>query len=186
MLWVGILMIDDLSVATSANFYSIRKKLSDKAIDDLFVKLRASHGVTAHNEFKHTREQLDGVRWSAVCFRYENPPSFLEDATAIRESLCGFLLLIEYQGYAAVLSSRLSLPSSFKTAHLSAVATARVEGAIAKADAIFQRMTMRNMSISPYAMRAKTLEAPNLANVVGPAGSRRYAPRTYSVVANGT
>lgn len=72
------------------------------------------------------------------------------------------------------------------SAHLSAVATSRVEGAIARADAIFQRMTMRNMSISPYAMRAKTLEAQNLAHVIGPAGSRRYAPRTYSVVANGT
>jgi hypothetical protein len=179
-------MIDDLSVATSANFYRIRKKLSDKAVEDLFVALRASHGVTAHNEFKHTREQLDGARWSAVCFRYESPPSFLEDTTEIRESLCGFVLLIEYQGHAAVLSSRLSLPASFKTTHFSAVATARVEGAIASADAIFQRMTMRNMSISPYAMRAKTLEAQNLANVVGPAGSRRYAPRTYSVVANGT
>ena len=179
-------MIDDLSVATSANFYSIRKKLSDKAVERLFVALRASHGVTAHNEFKHTREQLDGARWSAVCFRYESPPSLLEDTTEIRESLCGFVLLIEYQGHAAVLSSRLSLPASFKTTHLSAVATARVEGAIAKADAVFQRMTMRNMSISPYAMRAKTLEASNLANVVGPAGSRRYAPRTYSVVADGT
>lgn len=179
-------MIDNLSVATSANFYSIRKKLSNKAVEDLFVGLRASHGATAHNEFKHTRQQLDGARWSAVCFRYESPPSFLKDTTAIRESLCGFLLLIEYQGYAAVLSSRSSLPSSFKTIHLSAVATARIEGAIALADAIFQRMTMRNMSISPYAMRAKTVEAQNLANVVGPAGSRRYAPRTYSVVANGT
>ncbi|MGO7371734.1 hypothetical protein AB9E19_13235 [Rhizobium leguminosarum] len=179
-------MIEDLSVATSANFYSIRKRLSNKAVEDLFVALRASHGATAHNEFKHTRQQLDGARWSAVCFRFESPPSFLKDTTAIRESLCGFLLLIEYQGHAAVLSSRLGLPSSFKTTHLSTVATARVEGAIARADAIFQRMTMRNMSISPYAMRAKTVEAQNLANVVGPAGSRRYAPRTYSVVANGT
>lgn len=179
-------MIDDLSVATSANFHLVRKKFSDKAINDLFATLRASHGVTAHNEFKHTREQLDGVRWSAVCFRYESQPSFLEGTSVIRESLCGFLLLIEYQGYAAVLSSRLTLPSSFKTSYLSVVATARVEGAIAKADAIFQRITMRNMSISPYAMRAKTLEAQDLANVVGPAGSRRYAPRTYSVVANGT
>lgn len=179
-------MIDDLSVAPSANFYSIRKKLSDKAVEALFVTLRASHGITAHNEFKHTREQIAGARWSAVCFKYESPPSFLEDTTDISERLCGFVLLIEYQGHAAVLSSRLSLPASFKTTHLSAVAAARVEGAIAKADAIFQRMTMRNMSISPYAMRAKTLEAQNLANVVGPAGSRRYAPRTYSVVASGT
>lgn len=179
-------MIDNLSVATSANFYSIKKSLSDKAVKDLFVTLRASHDVTAHNEFKHTREQLDGVRWSAVCFRYESPPSFLKDTTEIRESLCGFILLIEYQGHVAVLTSRLSLPASFKTTYLSAVSTARVEGAIAKADAIFQRMTMRNMSISPYAMRAKTVEAQNLANVVGPAGSRHYAPRTYSVFASGT
>lgn len=179
-------MINDLSVATSASFYSIRKKLSDKTVEDLFVALRASHGAKGKYEFKHTRKQLDGVRWSALCFKYESSPSFLEDTTAIRETLCGFLLLIEYQGHAAVLSSRLSLPSSFKTNHFSAVATARVEGAIAGADAIFQRMTMRNMSISPHAMRAKTLEAQNLANVVGPAGSRRYAPRTYSVVANGT
>lgn len=178
-------MINDLSVATSANFHTIRKKLSNKAMDDLFVKLRASHGATAQNEFKYTREQLDDVRWSAICFRYESPPSFLENTTGIRERLCGFMLLIEHQGYAAVLSSRLSLPSSFKTAHLSAVPTARVEGAIAKTDAVFQRMTMRNMSISPYAMRSKTVDAPDLANVVGPAGSRRYAPRTYSVVANG-
>ncbi|WP_234395339.1 hypothetical protein, partial [Acetobacter papayae] len=86
-------MINNLSVATSANFYSIRKNLSDKTVQDLFVTLRASHGVTANNEFKHTREQLDGARWSAVCFRYESPPSFLKDTTKIRESLCGFILL---------------------------------------------------------------------------------------------
>lgn len=178
-------MIDDLSVPTSANFHAIRKKLSNKAIDDLFVKLRANHGVTAQNEFKFTREQLDEVRWSAICFKYESAPSFLESTTAIREHLCGFILLIEHQGYVAVLSSRLSLPSSFKTTHFSAVETARVEGAIAKTDAVFQRMTMRNMSISPHAMRSKTVDAPDLANVVGPAGSRRYAPRTYSVIANG-
>lgn len=179
-------MIDDLSVATCANFYSIRKSLSERVINSLFVTLRANHGVTARNQFKHTRELHHGVRWSAICFRYESRPSFLEDTTEIRETLCGLLLLIEYEGYAAVLSSRLSLPSSFKTAYLSVVATPRVEVAIAKADAVFKRMTMRNMSISPHVMRVKTLEASDLANVVGPLGRRRYAPRTYSVVAGGT
>jgi hypothetical protein len=179
-------MIDHLSVATSANFYSMRKKLSDKAIQSLFITLRANYGVTAHNEFKHMREPHHDVRWSAISFKYESRPSFLEDTTVIRETLCGLLLLIEYEGYAAVISSRLSLPSSFKTAYLSVVPTERVEGAIAKGDAVFKRMTMRNMSISPDAMRTKTLEASDLANVVGPLGSRRYAPRTYSVVASGT
>lgn len=179
-------MINDLSISTSANFYTIKKKLSDKAVEDLFVGLRATYGVTGHNEFKHTRENLGGVRWSAICFRYESAPAFLDEGTDIRETLCGFLMLVEYQKYAAVLHSRLGLSPSFKTKHLAAVPTARVEGAIATADAIFQKMRMRNMSVSPYAMQNKTLEAPNLANVVGPGGSRRYAPRNYSVVSGGS
>ncbi len=60
-----------------------------------------------------------------------------------------------------------------------------MEGAIARENAIFQKMRMRNMSVSPHVMRNKTLEAPNLANVVGPAGSRRYAPQTYTVSVDG-
>ncbi|WP_245483508.1 hypothetical protein [Rhizobium leguminosarum] len=175
-----------MSISTSANFFSIKKKLSDKAVEDLFVALRATHGVTGHNEFKHTRENLGGARWSAICFRYEGAPAFLDEATDIRETLCGFLMLVEYEKYAAVLHARLGLLPSFKTKYLAAVPTARVEGAIATADAIFQKMRMRNMSVSPYAMQNKTLEAPNLANVVGPGGSRRYAPRNYSVLSGGS
>ncbi|MES0172620.1 hypothetical protein [Mesorhizobium sp. M0006] len=179
-------MMDDLSVATSANFYTSKKKLSDKGVEDLFVALRATYGVTGHNEFKHTRQRLAGARWSAICFRYESPPAFLDEATDIRETLCGFLMIVEYQKYAAVLHSRLGLLPKFKTTHLAAVPAAQVEGAIATADAIFKKMRMRNMSVSPYAMQNKTLEAANLANVVGPGGSRRYAPRNYSVVSGGS
>lgn len=179
-------MIGDLSVATSANFYTIKKNLSDKGVEDLFVALRATYGVTGHNEFKHTRQSLAGARWSAICFRYESTPAFLGEATGIRETLCGFLMVVEYQKYAAVLHSRLGLLPKFKTTHLSSVPTAQVEGAIATADAIFQKMRMRNMSVSPYAMQNKTLEAANLANVVGSGSSRRYAPRNYSVVSGGS
>lgn len=179
-------MINDLSISTAANFFTIKKKLSDKGVEDLFVALRATYGVTGHNEFKHTRESLAGARWSAICFRYEGTPAFLDEATDIRETLCGFLMIVEYQKYAAVLHSRLSLLPAFKTKHLAAVSTAQVEGAIATADAVFQKMRMRNMSVSPYAMQNKTLEAANLANVVGPGGSRRYAPRNYSVVSGGS
>lgn len=178
-------MIDDLTVAKTATFFAIRKKLSDKAVDALFVTLRANYGVSTNNIFRHTREVYGDARWSAICFSYESPPSFLDATSAVRETLCGYLLLVEYHGHTAVFSSRISLPTSFKSAHLSPVSVSRVEGAIAKGDAVFQRMRMRNMSVSQYAMRSKTLEAANLANVVGPAGSRRYAPQTYTVSTNG-
>lgn len=179
-------MIDDLAVAKTASFFLVKKRLSGKAVEALFVTLRANYHVSAHNIFKHTREVQGTARWSAICFTYEAPPSFLGSTTDVRETLCGYLLLVEYQGHAAVFSSRISLPASFKTRHFSAVPVERVEGAIAKGDAVFQRIRMRNMSVSQFAMRNKTLEAPNLATVVGPAGSRRYAPQTYTVAINGT
>lgn len=179
-------MIDDLAVAKTASFFVVKKRLSGKAVEALFVTLRANYAVSAHNIFKHTREVQGAARWSAICFTYEAPPSFLASTTQVRETLCGYLLLVEYQGHAAVFSSRISLPASFKTTHFSPVPVERVEGAIAKGDAVFQRIRMRNMSVSQYAMRNKTLEAPNLATVVGPAGSRRYAPQTYTVSTNGT
>ena len=90
-------------------------------------------------------------------------------------------MLIEYHGYVAVFASRLGLPTAFKSKYLAPVSANRVESAIAKQGAVFKKMRMRNMSVSPYAMRNKTLEAADLANVVGPAGSRRYAPQTYTV-----
>ena len=115
----------------------------------------------------------------------KNPLAFLEGIANVTDTICGYLMLVEYEGYAAVFASRMPLLASFKSTHFAPIPTERVEGAIATADAVFQKMRMRNMSISPHAMRNKTLEAPNLANVLGPAGSRRYAPQAYTVTANG-
>ncbi|MDR3473573.1 MAG: hypothetical protein P4M09_18095 [Devosia sp.] len=178
-------MIDDLLVPKTANFFSVKKRLTNKAVTELFVTLRETYDVSAHDIFRHTRETDGNSRYSAICFTYESPPSFLDATTPVRETLCGFLLLVEYEHHVAVFSSRIGLPTSFRSTHFAPVAVSRVEGAIAKGDAVFQRMRMRNMSVSQYAMRNKTLEAANLANVVSPGGSRRYAPQTYTVAVDG-
>ncbi|UFI04662.1 hypothetical protein [Roseibium aggregatum] len=103
----------------------------------------------------------------------------------MREKLCGYLMLVEYQKHVVVFSSRIGLPAAFKSKYLGPVAASRLEGAIARENAVFQKLRMRNMSVSPHVMRNKMLEAPDLANVVGPAGSRRYAPQTYTVSVDG-
>lgn len=179
-------MIDYLSVAKTAAFFSIRRDLSDKSIEDLFRSMRTAHGATRHNIFRHKREQAGDTRWSAICFTYERTPAFLDDSTDVLETLCGYMMLVEYKSYLAAFSSRLSLPAHFKTKYLAPVSISRVERAIAKQNAVFQKIRTRNMSISRYAMRYKMVEAPDLSNVVGPAGSRRQAPQTYSVAVDGT
>jgi hypothetical protein len=178
-------MIEDLAVAKSAAFFKTRKKLSDAAVESVFTTLRTTYGVKAHNIFKHTREALGKSKWSAICFLFETPPAFLDSTSEVRETLCGYLMLVEYENHVAVFSSRIGLPAAFKSIHFAPVPISRVEGAIATGNAVFHKMRMRNMSVSQYVMRNKTLEAPNLANVVGPAGSRRYAPQTYSVTTAG-
>lgn len=178
-------MIDNLTVAKSAAFFTIKNTLTNKAIEDLFRALRKKPVSTKNNIFKHVREIQGNTRWSAICFEYETPPAFLDQASGVKEKLCGYMMLVEYQGYVALFSSRLSLPSAFKSRHFAPVPVSRMEGAIARENAVFQKMRMRNMSVSPHVMRSKTLEAPNLSNVVGSAGSRRYAPQTYSVSNDG-
>jgi hypothetical protein len=178
-------VIDDLIVAKAASFYTLTRKLSDKAIGDLFAELRAAQPTAGNAIFRHVREAVGNTRWSALSFLYDSTPAFLGPTTNVRERLCGYLLLVEYGGYVAIFGSRLSLPSKFKTTYLAQLPVARVESAIAKQDAIFHKMRMRNMSVSRFAMRSKTLEAADLASVVGPAGSRRYAPQAYSVIVDG-
>lgn len=77
-------MIDDLTVAKTATFFAIRKKLSTKAVEALFVTLRATYGVSTNNIFKHKRELYEDARRSAICFSYESLPSFLDATSAVR------------------------------------------------------------------------------------------------------
>lgn len=178
-------MIDHLMVAKAATFFTTQRRLTDQSVKDLFTSLRAHHNVSANNHFKHVCERLGAARWSAICFSYEQTPAFLDDVANVKDTICGYLMLVEYQEHVAVFSSRIQMPTPFKSKYLAPLPIERVEGAIATADAIFQKIRMRNMSVSPYAMRNKTLEAPDLANVVGPAGSRRYAPQVYTVTTGG-
>jgi hypothetical protein len=178
-------MKDDISVGTSANFYAVKRKLNNRSITDLFSELRANYGAIGRNEFKYVRQTLADARWSAICFKYENVPTFLAETTDIREKLCGLLMIVEFENFVAVLQSRVGLIPAFRSAYFNHLPAMQVEGAIATADAVFKKIRMRNMSVSPYAMQNKTLEAVNLANVIGMGGSRRYAPRSYSIVSQG-
>lgn len=48
-------------------------------------------------------------------------------------------------------------------------------------DAIFEKMRLRNLSPSKHVLRSKMLESKDLRNVVGPAGSSRFAPQGYTL-----
>ena len=174
-------MIEHLRASKTANFHRLKRPLSNSAIDDLFRQLRASQAAVSQNLFHQRRTLAGEARWSVISFFYERAPTFLPEAPSVRERICGYMLLVEHRGHLAIFKSRLDLPSGFVTRYLGRVPVDRIDAAVAKADAIFEKIRLHHLSLSPYAMRNKTLEAADLRNVVGPAGSNRYAPQAYAV-----
>jgi hypothetical protein len=178
-------MIEHLRVTKSANFYRLARGMTNAAVDDMFRKVRASHPSASQNLFQHRRIQRRGARWSAISFLYDRPVAFFRTVSPVRERVCGFLMLVEHRGHAAVLRSHLEMPAGFVTRHLGRVPVDRVDAAVARHDAIFEQIRLRNTSLSRQAMRSKTFEAYDLSEVVGPAAASRYAPRGYRVRAGG-
>ncbi len=175
-------MISWLRVAKSAYFYKKRKRIPKNAIVELFGNIRQNSQAPSNNIFRHVKEVLGGATWSAISFLHERDPAFFEQPAAhTRERVCGFLLLVEHRDYAVLFKSNIDLPSAFKTEYLQRVGDERVEAAIARADATFEKISLRNMAPSKHAMRSKTLEANDLQSVVGPASANRYIPRGYRV-----
>jgi hypothetical protein len=64
---------------------------------------------------------------------------------------------------------------------LSAFHLKQVDRAIARHGAVFEKLHLKNMSTSNYALRSKTLEARNLENTVPTAGASRFVPKGYNV-----
>ena len=174
-------MIDALRVGKTANFHSLKRPLSNAAVDDLFRRIRAGQPSASQNLFYHRRVRAGGAIWSAISFLYDRSPSFVTEEAGIRERICGFVFLVEHRGHIAVFKSRLDLPAGFSTRYLGRVSAERVDLAVARRDAVFEKIRLRNMSVSKHVMRSKTFEADDLRDVVGPAGANRYVPQAYAV-----
>ncbi len=107
--------------------------------------------------------------------------SFFAPEAGVVERVHGYVLLIEHGTYIAVFKSGLDLPSAFRTAYLGKVANERIERTIALEGAVFEKLRLRNMSISPLALRSKSLEARDLENTVATSSASRFIPQSYSV-----
>jgi hypothetical protein len=174
-------MIDTLRVGKTANFHCLKRPLSNAAMDDLFGRIRTGQPSASQNLFYHRRVRSGGAIWSATSFLYDRSPSFVTEDAGIRERICGFVFLVEHRGHIAIFKSKLDLPAGFSTRYLGRVSAERVDLAVARRDAVFEKIRLRNMSVSKHVMRSKTLEADDLRDVVGPAGANRYVPQGYAV-----
>lgn len=177
-------MIDWLRTTQSAHFFKKKVKLPKKAIAQVFKDIRrAADTPTNRNVFLHVKESLGQANWSAISFYFERTPAFLHDLPPnyMKERICGFVLLVEYRDHAVLFRSNLDFPSEFKTKYLQRIGDDRLESAIAQENVIFERINLRNMTTSKYALKNKSLEANDLQMVFSSAGASRFVASAYRV-----
>ncbi|RWC57892.1 MAG: hypothetical protein EOS54_03935 [Mesorhizobium sp.] len=172
-------MIKQLRAPRGAYFFRRRARITNEAIRTLFVQLQRETVNPSRPIFRVERAKFGDARYSAICFSYERPVSFLEGGATDR--VHGFLLLVEKDEIVALFKSALDLTGSFRRAYLDPIGRSRVERAIARHDAVFERLSLRNMTTSRFALRSKTLEARDLENAIAASSASRYIPQGYRV-----
>lgn len=174
-------MIEHLLIGWSAQFFARSKPFNDAAIESLFAALRSTVKNAGKNLFCVVRKTHKGEKYSAICFPYDRQPVFLADEAGISDRIHGFMLVVEHGDLIAIHRSALEMPSAFKSEWLQRVGGASVERAVAKADAKFESLRLRSMSISKQALRTKTLEADDLENAMPMVSASRYLNQRFRV-----
>lgn len=129
-------MLEDLRTARAAYFYRRRKPLTNKAVTDLFVQLRKVAVEPGQAHFRVVRAKRADARYSAICFAYDRPVSFLDNGATDR--VHGFLLIVECAETIAVFKAGLDVTSAFRRDFLDPLGRSRVERAIGRHDAVFE------------------------------------------------
>lgn len=177
-------MIRHLRTTRGAHFFTRTVPITKRAIRTLFADLIAEASNPSRPLFKIERETRGELRVSALCFAYDKPVPFLIEASGKVDRTHGFLLLVEKGTTVALVKTGLDITPAFKKTYLAPVARNRVECAIAQQDAIFEKLTLRNMTTSKLALRAKTLEASDLENAIALSSAGRFIPQGYRVRRN--
>lgn len=174
-------MIEHLDIGRSGYFHVRKRRLTNDAIDKLFKALRMQAREPSRNLFRADRVVLCEARYSAICFSHERDISFLASGAGVVERVFGYVLIVEHGPHIALFKSGLDLPSAFKSAYLGKISNEEIDRAIARHDAIFEKLRLKNMSISSFALRSKSLESRDLENAVAASSASRFIPQGYSV-----
>jgi hypothetical protein len=174
-------MIEQLRTPLSAYFFRRKAPITQRAVRALFVDLLRDAHNPSRPVFRVERQVLGDSRFSAIAFAYDRPTQFLEGTPQRMDRIHGFLLLVEKGATVALFKVGLDLTARFKKDHLDPIGRGRVERAIARHDAVFERLSLRNMTTSRFALRSKTLEARDLENAIAVSSAGRFIPQGYRV-----
>lgn len=172
--------LEDLRFISCAYFYKLKDGISitNKDIENMLIE--SMSGKKKPFLFNITRQNgPDTIRYSLRVFKdYPKTPSFLiNDEPNWREQKIGYILVIEYESYIAMLRKYANVPKWFMD-KMQGIDYNVLLSLCTDNATEFKKMSMQNLDGSDHAMRYKSFEAVDLKENISPIGSSRYYVRS--------
>ncbi|EJH2591808.1 hypothetical protein NDL33_004619 [Vibrio parahaemolyticus] len=174
-------MIGNLSLSKNVQFYELNKAITKKSIEDTFKEISKERvGNYLLNEPKRSYTTASGnqVVYSVVAYKIEAEPSFLA-GTSVKEQKYAYLLLIECDDALAILKKYVDSPEKYFSSFIDEFDYQKFCHFHGDKSPEYERVTMKNMSISNAVIRSRSLEAKSLNGIVSSNSSSRSIPSNF-------
>lgn len=159
-------MPERLRLTKNAQFYRVNEPVEDELIkailDTASGNMNPDSGFVV-DEFRQERnlaEQILSYVYSARVFPSSRPVYFLEDD--FEDKIYAFILIIEIGDYLAVLKKSCANIFDLMDEKFTLVGSKEFSSSFSDDDVEFQRLALRNMTVSDRAMRSRSYEAADL------------------------
>lgn len=173
--------INELCVSKSAQFYKLNKKLSKVSIENAFREIskeKVGNYLSHRVKEKYTTKLGNEALFSFVAYKIQCEPSFLSGSSIIEDKYA-YLLLLECDDALVILKKYIDSPESLFDKFIEEYDYEKFCHFFGNQSPEYERVAMKNMSISNAVIRSRSLEAKNLNGIIPSVSSSRSIPTNF-------
>jgi hypothetical protein len=169
-----------LELTKNAQFYVPKNAIDDSVINDILeaavdnMDTGAQFVVDLFREDKSVEESDLNYKCSVRVFPSVRPVYFIDEA--LEDRVYAFIILIEYQSYLAIFKQSCANISELIKEHFTLVDSSGLTATFDDNDVEFQKIALRNITVSDRAMRARSYEAADLKGLLSTHSAGRSIP----------
>lgn len=173
-------MPERLELTKNAQFYVPKNSIEDSIINDILgaaadnMDTDAQFVVDLFRSYKRVEESDLEYKCSVKVFPSVRPVYFIDEA--LEDRVYAFIILIEYQNYLAIFKKSCANISELIKEHFTLIDSRGLTSTFDDNDVEFQKISLRNMTISDRAMRARSYEAADLKGLLSTHSAGRSIP----------
>lgn len=178
-------MPERLRLTKNAQFYSVNEPLEDELVrqilDTASDNMNPDSGfvIDVFRQERNLEEKNINFVYSARVFPSSRPVYFFDDD--FEDKVYAFILIIEVGSYLAVLKKSCANIFDLMDENFTLVGSKEFSSSFSDDDVEFQRLALRNMTVSDRAMRSRSYEAADLKGLLSTHSAGRSIPYYFKL-----